>query len=191
MVLRLMATKFIGGTCSICTRKSILHPKPFGGLPLPGKAATVFLQARSTRAARGAAEANTEGEEAMAAFTHVTVGTNDLAKARAFYDSVLAPLGLKRLKDLGDRGSIWGQSAEEFFVLTPADGKPACPANGGTVSFEAPSRAAVSAFHKAALAAGGKDEGAVGPRGFWPNAYAGYVRDLDGNKLAAYCRKAE
>src|SRR5436189_6378087 len=84
----------------------------------------------------------------MAAFSHVTVGTNDLAKARAFYDSVLAPLGLKRLKDLGDRGSCWGQSAEEFMVLTPADGKPACPANGGTVSFEAPSRAAVAAFHK-------------------------------------------
>jgi catechol 2,3-dioxygenase-like lactoylglutathione lyase family enzyme len=127
----------------------------------------------------------------MAAFSHVTVGTNDLAKARAFYDSVLAPLGLKRLKDLGDRGSCWGQSIEEFLVLTPADGKPACPANGGTVSFEAPSHAAVAAFHKAALAAGGTDEGAVGPRGFWPNAYAGYVRDLDGNKLAAYCRKPE
>jgi predicted lactoylglutathione lyase len=76
-------------------------------------------------------------------------------------------------------------------VLTPADGKPACPANGGTVSFEAPSRAAVDAFHKAALAAGAKDEGAVGPRGFWPHAYAGYCRDLDGNKLAAYCRKPE
>src|ERR1700720_2968941 len=112
----------------------------------------------------------TRGEEAMAAFSHVTVGTNDLAKARAFYDSVLAPLGMKRLKDLGDKGSCWGQSIEEFLVLTPGDGKPACPANGGTVSFEAPSRAAVAAFHKAALAAGGKDEGAVGPRGFWPNA---------------------
>ena len=104
---------------------------------------------------------------------------------------MLAPLGLKRLKDLSDRGSIWGQSAEEFIVLTPADGKPACPANGGTVSFEAPSRAAVAAFHRAALAAGGKDEGAVGPRGFWPNAYAGYCHDLDGNKIAAYCRKPE
>jgi catechol 2,3-dioxygenase-like lactoylglutathione lyase family enzyme len=114
-----------------------------------------------------------------------------LAKARAFYDAVLAPLGYKRIKDLGDRGSCWGQSAEEFLVLTPADGKPACAANGGTVSFEAPSRAAVAGFHQAALAAGGKDEGAVGPRGFWPNAYAGYVRDPDGNKLAAYCRKAE
>jgi len=127
----------------------------------------------------------------MAAFTHVTVGTNDLAKARAFYDAVLAPLGYKRIKDLGDRGSCWGASSEEFIVLTPADGKPASPANGGTVSFEAPSRAAVEAFHKAALAAGAKDEGAVGPRGFWPHAYAGYCRDLDGNKLAAYCRKLE
>ena len=127
----------------------------------------------------------------MAMFTHVTVGTNDLAKARAFYDAVLAPLGYKRLKDLGDRGSCWGQSSEEFIVLTPADGRPASAANGGTVSFLAPSRAAVDGFHKAALAAGAKDEGAVGPRGFWPNAYAGYCRDLDGNKLAAYCTKAE
>ena len=127
----------------------------------------------------------------MAIFTHVAVGTNDLAQARQFYDAVLAPLGYKRIKDLGDRGSCWGESSEEFMVLTPADGKPACAANGGTVSFVAPSRAAVAEFHRAALAAGGTDEGAVGPRGFWPNAYAGYVRDRDGNKLAAYCRNPE
>src|SRR6267142_716522 len=103
----------------------------------------------------------------MAIFTHVAVGTNDMAKARAFYDAILAPLGYKRLKDFGDGGSCWGQTTEEFMVLKPANGQPASFANGG------------------------KDEGAVGPRGFWPNAYAGYVRDLDGNKLAAYCRKAE
>ena len=124
----------------------------------------------------------------MAIFTHVAVGTNDLNKARQFYDAVLTPLGLKRLKDLGDAGSCWGKDREEFIVLRPADGKAATHANGGTVSFEAPNRAAVAAFHKAALAAGGKDEGAVGPRGFWPNAYAGYARDLDGNKLACYCQ---
>jgi catechol 2,3-dioxygenase-like lactoylglutathione lyase family enzyme len=127
----------------------------------------------------------------MAIYTHVTVGTNDLAKARAFYDSVLAPLGLKRLNDLGENGSIWGTGDPEFFVLKPANGQPASHANGGTISFVAPSRAAVTAFHRAALAAGGKDEGAVGPRSWKPNAYAGYVRDLDGNKLAAYCFKAE
>ena len=107
----------------------------------------------------------------MAIFTHVAVGTNDLAKARAFYDSALAPLGYKRLKDFGDGGSCWGAEAEEFIVLTPADGKPACPANGGTVSFVAPSRAAVAEFHKEALARGGKDEGAVGPRSTTPRLY--------------------
>lgn len=122
----------------------------------------------------------------MAMFTHVTVGTNNLDKARAFYDAVLAPLGYKRLTDLGNNGSIWGESAPEFFVLKPANGQPATHANGGTVSFRAPNRAAVAAFHRAALAGGGTDEGAVGPRGWAPNAYAGYVRDLDGNKLAAY-----
>jgi catechol 2,3-dioxygenase-like lactoylglutathione lyase family enzyme len=127
----------------------------------------------------------------MAIFTHVTVGTNDLGKARAFYDAVLAPLGCKRLTDLGENGSVWGESAPEFFVLRPANGQPATYANGGTVSFLAPSRVAVAAFHRAALAAGGVDEGAVGPRGWAPNAYAGYVRDLDGNKVAAYCFAAE
>jgi catechol 2,3-dioxygenase-like lactoylglutathione lyase family enzyme len=127
----------------------------------------------------------------MAIFTHVTVGTNNLAKARLFYDGVLAPLGYKRLNDLGENGSIWGESAPEFFVLKPANGNPATIANGGTISFRAPNRAAVAAFHKAALAAGGADEGAVGPRGWAPNAYAGYARDLDGNKIAAYCFVAD
>jgi catechol 2,3-dioxygenase-like lactoylglutathione lyase family enzyme len=127
----------------------------------------------------------------MAIFTHVTVGTNDLQRARGFYDKVLAPLGYKRLNDLGDNGSIWGESAPEFFVLKPANGQPATHANGGTISFVAPSRAAVAAFHKAALELGGKDEGAVGSRSWHPSAYAGYVRDLDGNKLAAYCFKPE
>ena len=127
----------------------------------------------------------------MAMFTHVTVGTNDLAKARPFYDAVLAPLGYKRLKDLGDNGSIWGELAPEFFVLKPANGQAATFANGGTISFLAPNRAAVAAFHRAALTAGGVDEGPVGPRGWAPNAYAGYARDLDGNKIAAYCFAAE
>jgi len=103
----------------------------------------------------------------------------------------LAPLGYKRLNDLGDNGSIWGESAAEFFVLKPANGQPATFANGGTISFVAPSRAAVAAFHKAALAAGAKDEGAVGPRSWHPHAYGAYVRDLDGNKLATYCLKPE
>ena len=91
----------------------------------------------------------------MAIFTHVAIGTNDIAKARAFYDGVLGPLGYKRVADFSDGGSAWGETAPEFFVLKPANGQPATFANGGTVSFVAPNRAAVAAFHKAALAAGG------------------------------------
>lgn len=125
----------------------------------------------------------------MSIFTHVTVGTNDLKKARTFYDTVLGKLGFKRITDLGENGSIWGENAPSFFVLKPANGQPATIGNGITVSFEAPNRAAIDAFHAAALAAGGKDEGQPGPRGWAPNAYAAYARDLDGNKLAAYCFK--
>ena len=93
----------------------------------------------------------------MPIFTHVTVGTNNLQRARDFYDKVLAPLGYKRLNDLGDNGSIWGESAPEFFVLKPANGQPATVANCGTISFAAPSPAAVAGFHNAALELAGKD----------------------------------
>ncbi|MFZ6045326.1 VOC family protein [Pseudomonas sp. CR3202] len=125
----------------------------------------------------------------MTVYTHVTVGTNDLAKARAFYDDVLGKLGLKRLADLGENGSIWGVDAPSFFVLKPANGKPATVGNGVTVSFEAADRSAIDAAHRAALSLGGQDEGAPGPRNWKENAYAAYFRDLDGNKVAAYCFK--
>lgn len=123
----------------------------------------------------------------MSIYTHVTVGTNDLNKARSFYDSVLGKLGHKRIADLAENGSIWGVDAPSFFVLKPANGAPASVGNGVTVSFEAPNRAAIDAFHAAAVAAGGTDEGAPGTRDWAANAYAAYARDLDGNKLAAYC----
>ena len=127
----------------------------------------------------------------MAVFTHITVGTNNLENARSFYDRVLGEIGLKRVADLNDNGSIWGQESPSFFVLKPANGQAATVGNGVTVSFEAPDRKSIDAFYKSALAAGGKCEGPAGPRGWAPNAYAAYVRDLDGNKLAVYCFKAE
>jgi catechol 2,3-dioxygenase-like lactoylglutathione lyase family enzyme len=96
-------------------------------------------------------------------------------------------LGIKNLGPMGDNASLYGVDAPEFLVTKPADGKAACFANGGTVSFAAPSRAAVHEFHVAALANGGTDEGAPGPRNFTPTAYAAYVRDPDGNKLSTYC----
>lgn len=123
----------------------------------------------------------------MSIFTHVTVGTNDLQKARAFYDDLLDTLGYGRLADLGDNGSIWGKDKPSFFVLKPANGAPASVGNGVTVSFSAPNRAAIDQFHKLALEMGAVDEGQPGPRGWAENAYAAYVRDLDGNKLAVYC----
>lgn len=125
----------------------------------------------------------------MAVFTHLTLGTNDLNKARSFYDGVLSKIGLKRITDLGDNGSIWGKETPSFFVVKPADGNPATVGNGVTVSFEAPDRSSVDAFYATALDAGARDEGAAGPRGWAPNAYAAYVRDMDGNKLAVYCFK--
>jgi catechol 2,3-dioxygenase-like lactoylglutathione lyase family enzyme len=130
-------------------------------------------------------------ESVMGIYTHVTVGTNNLEMARAFYDNVLGKIGLKRLDDLGDRGAGWGRDLAEFYVLTPANGQLATVANGGTISFEAPNRASIHAFYDAALEAGAKDEGPAGPRDSSPNAYAAYVRDLDGNKLAVYCFATE
>ncbi|MDR8725910.1 VOC family protein [Burkholderia pseudomultivorans] len=123
----------------------------------------------------------------MTVFTHVTLGTNHLDRARSFYDKILGEIGLSRMADLGDNGSIWGDGAPSFFVLKPVNGEPATVGNGVTVSFQAPSRAAIDAFYRTALAAGAVDEGAAGPRNWAPHAYAAYVRDLDGNKLAAYC----
>lgn len=123
----------------------------------------------------------------MGIFTHVVVGTNDVARARTFYDAVLGTLGITRQMNF-DNASLWGQPGTDLFMVTkPGNGQPACHANGGTISFTAPSRAAVHEFHKVALANGATDEGAPGPRAFTPTAYAAYVRDPDGNKICTYC----
>lgn len=122
--------------------------------------------------------------------THITLGTNDLERARAFYDKVLEPLALKRLFSV-EQASGWGGEAPQFIVLHPRNGEAAAAGNGLTVGFAAPSRVAVNEFHRIALSLGATDEGAPGPRSFAPNAYAAYVRDLDGHKIVASCRQAE
>lgn len=125
----------------------------------------------------------------MAIFTHIVVGTNDLERSRAFYDAVLSRLGIQRVLDL-ETASLWGTFGPEFMVTKPGNGLPSTYANGGTISFAAPSRDAVHAFHEAALSLGANDEGAPGPRSFTPTAYAAYVRDPDGNKICTYCFEA-
>lgn len=122
----------------------------------------------------------------MAIFTHVMVGTNDLPKANQFFTAALAPLGVNNLGNMTDHSTMYGVAGPEFLVSTPANGEPACHANGGTIGFQAPTRASVHEFHTAALANGGTCEGPPGPRAFSPTAYAAYVRDPDGNKFCAF-----
>lgn len=123
----------------------------------------------------------------MSIFTHICLGTNDLQRARRFYDAVLTPLGIHNLGDFLDQGIGYGHKLAELLILRPLDGAPAHASNGGTVSFKAPGREAVRAFHAAGLAAGGRDAGAPGPRGAVEHAYGAYLRDPDGNKICAYC----
>jgi catechol 2,3-dioxygenase-like lactoylglutathione lyase family enzyme len=125
----------------------------------------------------------------MIAYT--TVGVNDMDRAIAFYDAVLTPLGCARETTSGAwTGYARAGEAGRFFLTRPFDGQPASGGNGTMLAFLAPTRAAVDAFHRAALARGGRDEGPPGVReGMDPVFYAAYVRDLDGAKLCAFVRQ--
>lgn len=126
--------------------------------------------------------------------SHVTVGSDDIDRAKAFYKKVMAPLGYARVFE-GDDYFAYGETETSppcFWVLPPFDGRPAERGNGWHCAFLAPSRAAVEAFHAAALGAGGSDEGAPGLRPqYTANYYGAYVRDPDGNKLQAVCYHPE
>lgn len=123
--------------------------------------------------------------------SHVSLGTNDFEKASAFYDAALATLGIKRILDYP--GMIgYGKVYPEFWIHAPADGNPATPGNGVHVSFIADTQDAVHAFHAAAVAAGGTDDGAPGPRpNYGEGYYAAFIRDLDGHKIEALCLDME
>jgi len=117
---------------------------------------------------------------------YITLGTNDLPRAAEFYDALSAEVGAKRLWEM-DRGIAWGVSmnAPSVAVMKPYDGQPATAGNGNMVGLMVKSKDQVHAIHQKALALGGKDEGATGPRG--DTFYCGYFRDLDGNKLNVFC----
>lgn len=128
-------------------------------------------------------------------FSHVSLGTDELDRATAFYDAVLRPLGLIRVKTLPEYGAAgWGAAPgarPQFWVTRPYDGAVATVGNGAMAAFAAPHHAAVQAVHAAALEAGGTDEGAPGPRAHYhPNYYGAYFRDPDGNKLCVVCHAA-
>jgi len=116
---------------------------------------------------------------------YVTLGTNDLARAARFYDALLAELGAKRAMEMETLiGWAAGSGAPMLVVIKPFDEKAATVGNGVMVALAASSKEQVNAIHAKALSLGGQDEGAPGPRG--SGFYAGYFRDLDGNKLNAF-----
>ena len=132
-------------------------------------------------------------------FTYLCLGTNDPARAARFYDAVLGTLGHRRCEvsaeweAAGWRG--WGTYERDgatelaLWLCAPFDGRPASAGNGTMVAFSAHSWKEVEQVHARALAQGGSSEGGPGLRPQYnPDFYAAYVRDPDGNKLAAVCR---
>lgn len=116
---------------------------------------------------------------------YVTLGTNDLPRAARFYDAIAAEFGAARMMDF-DSFIAWGVpgGAAGVALTRPFDGKDASVGNGVMVALEAADRDQVHRLYDIALANGGTDEGAPGPRG--EGFYAGYFRDPDGNKLNAF-----
>lgn len=120
-------------------------------------------------------------------FLYITLGTNDLTRAARFYDAALAPLGLiRRATEPTEVGyGLPEDRRTRLWITLPFDEKPATVGNGSMPALVAPSQDAVKAFHAAALAHGGTDEGAPGLRPYGPAFFAAYIRDPDGNKLSA------
>ena len=124
---------------------------------------------------------------------YVTVGADDIARARRFYDAFLPELGYRVTE--GPEGLSYvlpvadgnAPALPDFYVNPPFDGKPASVGNGTMVAFEASNQQQVRDLHAAALRAGGTNEGAPGFRdAYGPRFYVGYLRDPQGNKIALF-----
>lgn len=117
---------------------------------------------------------------------YTTLGTNSLERACGFYDALFGSIGETRIMEI-DNFVVWGTSMEQpgFSIAKPFDGNAATVGNGVMIALQMPSTEAVDSFYAQAMALGAADEGAPGPRG--DGFYAGYFRDLDGNKLNAFC----
>ena len=117
---------------------------------------------------------------------YVTIGTNDFKRATHFYDELMAVIGESRLWTT-ESMAAWGSSRDEpsICITKPFDGELATIGNGVMLALKARSRAEVDALHARAIELGGQDEGPAGSRGT-NGFYAGYFRDLDGNKLCFF-----
>ena len=118
---------------------------------------------------------------------YVTLGTNDFDKAATFYDALLGTLGAGRGMELDGRFIAWatGPGAPMLSIIKPYDGNEATVSNGGMTALVVDSHEKVDAVYNKALELGGTCEGKPGLR--MDNFYAGYFRDLDGNKLNVFC----
>ena len=121
---------------------------------------------------------------------YVTLGTNNLDKAVAYYDQLFQTLNIGRFMEQAGYFVAWAPSGDQpsVAVTVPFDGRPATVGNGVMVALHVKTRAEVQKVYARALELGGTDEGAPGPRGNSEEGfYAAYFRDLDGNKLNVFC----
>lgn len=118
---------------------------------------------------------------------YVTLGTNDIEKGAQFYDALMAELGAGRFMEM-ETFIAWatGPGSPGVSITKPFDGNPATVGNGVMIGLMVDSTEKVNSVHAKALELGAQDEGAPGPRGD-SGFYAGYFRDLDGNKLNVFC----
>jgi catechol 2,3-dioxygenase-like lactoylglutathione lyase family enzyme len=124
-------------------------------------------------------------ETNQSCISHVSLGTNDFGKARAFYQRALAVLGCRIIMEHPE-AVAFGKAFPEFWIAAPFDGKAASTGNGVHVGFMAASRAEVDGFFSEAIAAGGTADGEPGHRQDYGEPYYGcFVRDPDGNKIEA------
>jgi len=118
---------------------------------------------------------------------HLGIRVSDYAKSKRFYESALAPLGYEVVMEFGGSAAGLGAAGKPDFWISP--GEMSGPIH---IAFASPDRATVAAFHEAAIAAGGTDNGAPGLRPqYHPNYYGAFVFDPDGNNIEAVCHEPE
>jgi catechol 2,3-dioxygenase-like lactoylglutathione lyase family enzyme len=123
-------------------------------------------------------------------FSHIMVGSNDIARSKKFYDALFAAMGAKPGVEDARGRLVYAHNGGRFMVSKPIDGKPAVAANGGTIGFLMSDTQQADAWHKAGVANGGRSvEDPPGVRqGATGRIYLAYLRDPDGNKLCALYR---
>jgi catechol 2,3-dioxygenase-like lactoylglutathione lyase family enzyme len=117
---------------------------------------------------------------------HVALEVSDFDRSKAFFEAALAPLGISVVLEPGPGIAGFGESPKPFFLIN-SRGRPA--SSGAHIAFAAEDTATVDAFHAAALAAGGTDNGAPGLRPYHPHYYGAFVLDPDGNNIEAVCHQ--